>query len=108
MRRQYHYPQCTTARTNRNAWQVHLRLRVVLVGVGWLGAAALARVRGLALLVDRGVGVSVVRRRGKPKVEVVVPAPLAVHLVDEEAGDGLEQQAKDGHARAEAEDVAAD
>ena len=40
-------------------------------------------------------------------MEVVVSSALAVHLVHEEAGDGLQQQAEDGHAGAEAEDVAA-
>ena len=40
-------------------------------------------------------------------MQVVVAAALAVHLVHEEAGDGLQQQAEDGHAGAEAEDVAA-
>lgn len=39
------------------------------------------------------------------EVNIVVAAPLAVHLVDEEAGDGLKQQAEDGHAHAEAEGV---
>ena len=39
------------------------------------------------------------------KVDVVVSAALPVHLVDEEAGDRLQQQAEDGHAGTEAERV---
>lgn len=39
------------------------------------------------------------------KVNVVIASTFAVHLVDEEAGHGLEQQAEDGHSRAEAKDV---
>lgn len=39
------------------------------------------------------------------KVHVVIPSTLAVHLVDEEAGHRFDQQAEDGHAGTEAEDV---
>lgn len=39
------------------------------------------------------------------EVDVVVASPLPVHLVDEETGDGLEEQAKDGHAHTEAKCV---
>lgn len=36
------------------------------------------------------------------KVDVVVASPLPVHLVYKEAGDGLEEQAENSHAHAEA------
>lgn len=39
------------------------------------------------------------------KVDVVISSSLAVHLVDKEAGHRLEQQAEDGHPRAEAKHV---
>lgn len=39
------------------------------------------------------------------KVNVVISSSLAVHLVDKEAGHRLEQQAEDGHPRAEAKHV---
>lgn len=39
------------------------------------------------------------------KVDVVISSSLAVHLVDKEAGHRFEQQAEDGHPRAEAKHV---
>lgn len=39
------------------------------------------------------------------QVDVVISSALAVHLVDEEAGHGLQEQAEDGHTGAEAEQV---
>lgn len=41
------------------------------------------------------------------EVDVVLASTLAVHLVNEEAGRGFEQQAEDGHARTEAKQVPA-
>lgn len=38
-------------------------------------------------------------------MEEVLPAALLVHVVDEVAGDGLEEQAEDGHASPEAAGV---
>lgn len=35
------------------------------------------------------------------EVDVVISAPLAVHLVHKETGNGFEQQAEDGHPCAE-------
>ncbi len=36
------------------------------------------------------------------KVNVVISSTFSVHLIDKEAGHRFEQQAQDGHARAEA------
>lgn len=86
---------------------------VLVGGAGGLCALVLGLEDGgrwvpsLALLVDGRVAISVACHRGETKVEVVVSASLTVHLVHKEAGDRLEQQAEDGHAHAEAEDVAA-
>lgn len=39
------------------------------------------------------------------EVDVVVTSPLTVHLVDEEAGQGFQDEAEDGHAHTEAKCV---
>lgn len=39
------------------------------------------------------------------EVDVVFSTPLAVHLVDEEGGQRFEEEAEDGHAHAEAEQI---
>lgn len=39
------------------------------------------------------------------KVDVVISSALAVHLVDEEAGHGLQEETEDGHTGAEADHV---
>lgn len=39
------------------------------------------------------------------EVDVVISSTLAVHLVDKEAGHGLEEQVEDGHTETEAEHI---
>lgn len=75
--------------------------------LGVLGLVkGVGRAGGLLLLLVNGlVGVTVPHDTWEAKVDIVVSSPLAVHLVDKEAGDGLEEQAEDGHAGTEAERV---